>query len=100
MWARWHLGRNWSGIVSLKEGHALVQTGPYRSVRHPIYSGLLLALVGTAMAIGQWRGVLAVACALIALLWKIHVEEEHMRQTFSEYEAYRERTAALIPLLF
>ena len=44
VWARAHLGRNWSGIVTVKEGHALVRTGPYRAVRHPIYTGLLLEL--------------------------------------------------------
>ncbi|HTV45028.1 MAG TPA: isoprenylcysteine carboxylmethyltransferase family protein [Stellaceae bacterium] len=100
VWARHHLGRNWSGIVTLKEGHALVRTGPYRWVRHPIYTGLLLALVGTALAIGEWRGVLAVACALLAFLWKIRVEEAHMRRAFPEYDAYRRRSAALIPLLY
>jgi protein-S-isoprenylcysteine O-methyltransferase Ste14 len=99
-WARWCLGRNWSGIITLKQDHALVRTGPYRVIRHPIYTGLLLALIGTASAIGKWRGVLAVACALIGFLWKIRVEEERMRQTFPEYEQYRKRTAALIPLVY
>jgi protein-S-isoprenylcysteine O-methyltransferase Ste14 len=55
VWARAHLGRNWSGIVTVKEDHPLVRTGPYRVVRHPIYTGLLLALIGTAAAIGEWR---------------------------------------------
>lgn len=100
IWARWHLGRNWSGLVTLKEGHALVRSGPYRAIRHPIYTGLLLALIGTAMAIGEWRGVLAVLCALAGFLWKIHVEEARMRATFPEYEEYRKETAALVPLLY
>ena len=52
VWARAHLGRNWSGTVTVKQDHALVRTGPYRIVRHPIYTGLLLALIGTAAAIG------------------------------------------------
>jgi protein-S-isoprenylcysteine O-methyltransferase Ste14 len=99
-WARAHLGRNWSGIVTVKEGHALVRTGPYRTVRHPIYTGLLLAFIGTAMAIGEWRGVLAVIFALIGFLWKIHVEEKRMRENFPEYAHYRHQTAALIPLLY
>ena len=99
-WARAHLGRNWSGIVTVKEDHALVRTGPYRAVRHPIYTGLLLALIGTAMAIGEWRGVLAVIFALIGFLWKIHVEEKRMRENFPEYAQYRHQTAALIPLLY
>ena len=100
MWARVHLGRNWSGIVTVKEDHALVRTGPYRAVRHPIYTGLLLALIGTAMAIGQWRGVLAVIFMLIGFLWKIHVEEKRMCENFPEYGDYRRETAALIPLLY
>jgi protein-S-isoprenylcysteine O-methyltransferase Ste14 len=100
LWARWCLGRNWSGVVTLKQDHALIRTGPYRIIRHPIYTGLLLALIGTAAAIGEWRGVLAVACALIGLLWKIGIEEGRMQQTFPEYEEYRRHTAALIPQLF
>ena len=100
VWARAHLGRNWSGIVTVKEGHVLVRTGPYRVVRHPIYSGLLLALTGTAMAIGEWRDVLAVIFALIGFLWKIQVEEKRMRENFPEYADYRRQTAALIPLLY
>ena len=98
--ARVHLGRNWSGIVTVKEDHALVRTGPYRVVRHPIYTGLLLALIGTAMAIGEWRGFLAVICALIGFLWKIHIEEKRMRENFPEYAQYSQQTAALIPLLY
>lgn len=100
LWARVQLGRNWSGIVTVKEGHALVCTGPYRVVRHPIYTGLLLALIGTAAAIGEWRAVLAVICALIGFLRKIHVEEQRMSENFPEYARYREQTAALIPLLY
>ncbi len=50
LWARWHLGANWSGVVTLKEGHELIRTGPYRTIRHPIYTGILLALLGTAVA--------------------------------------------------
>src|SRR5215470_6983920 len=59
-WARWHLGTNWSGVVTLKEGHELIRTGPYRSIRHPIYTGILLALLGTAVALGEVRSLLAV----------------------------------------
>jgi protein-S-isoprenylcysteine O-methyltransferase Ste14 len=100
VWARWHLGRNWSSTVTLKEGHTLVQSGPYRTIRHPIYTGLLLALVGTAASIGEWRGVLAVACAFIGVRWKIRVEEDRMRRTFPQYEQYRKATSALLPLLY
>src|SRR5262249_42610909 len=65
VWARVYLGRNWSGLfATIKADHELVTGGPYGWVRHPIYSGLMLAFVGTALAIGQWRGVLAVALTL------------------------------------
>jgi protein-S-isoprenylcysteine O-methyltransferase Ste14 len=100
LWARWHLGRNWSSWVTVKEGHALVRSGPYRVVRHPIYSGLLLAIGSTALAIGEWRGPLAVALALLGFVLKIRLEEARMRATFPEYEDYRHRTAALIPAVF
>jgi protein-S-isoprenylcysteine O-methyltransferase Ste14 len=99
IWARWHLGRNWSGLVTLKEAHSLIQTGPYKYVRHPIYTGLLLAFVGSAVAIGEWRGILSVALALLAFVLKIRVEEVGMRKTFAEYERYRRTTAALIPFV-
>jgi len=100
VWARRHLGRNWSGWVTVKEDHALVRTGPYRVVRHPIYSGLLLALAGTALAIGEWRGVLAVALAALGFVVKTRIEEARMRETFPEYERYRRQVAALIPGVF
>jgi protein-S-isoprenylcysteine O-methyltransferase Ste14 len=100
VWARVCLGRNWSGTVTVKQNHALVRTGPYSLIRHPIYTGLLLALIGTAIAIGEWRGVLGVVFALAGFLWKIRVEERRMRQTFPEYEHYRKQTAALLPLIY
>jgi protein-S-isoprenylcysteine O-methyltransferase Ste14 len=98
VWARLHIGRNWSGIVTVKRGHELVTTGPYSLVRHPIYTGLLLAFVGSAMARGEWRGVLAVAIAWVALWRKLRLEERWMLESFSEqYTAYRQRVPALIP---
>jgi protein-S-isoprenylcysteine O-methyltransferase Ste14 len=100
IWARAHLGRNWSGRVSLKESHELIQTGPYELVRHPIYTVLLLALFGTALVAGEWRGLLATALMLVSYGRKLRLEERLMLQTFGEqYQRYRERTAALIPFV-
>ena len=101
VWAREHLGRNWSDVVTIKVDHELVTSGPYRVVRHPIYTGLLLAFLGTAIARGEWRGLLAVALALWAFWRKLRVEERLMREQFgAAYEEYGERVAALIPFVF
>ncbi|EPR43628.1 phospholipid methyltransferase [Desulfovibrio sp. X2] len=101
IWARRVLGRNWSGAVSVKQGHELVTTGPYALVRHPIYSGLLLALAGTALALGEFRGLLAVAIAAAGFLHKIRLEEVFMREVFGDaYAAYAERVPALLPFVF
>ena len=100
VWARVHLGRNWSGTVTIKQGHELVTDGPYARVRHPIYTGLLAAFVGWALARGEWRGVLAVLIVWAALWRKLRLEERWMAERFGEqYLAYRRRVPALIPAL-
>ena len=100
VWARHHLGANWSYSVTLKDHHTLIRSGPYCFVRHPIYSGLLLAIAGTALVIGEWRGLAALGIALGALIYKSRVEEKRMRATFPEYETYRRTTAALMPFVY
>lgn len=98
VWARAHLGRNWSGSVTVKAEHELIDTGPYALVRHSIYTGLILALIGSALALDQWRGLLAVAIAIVSLWRKLRVEEGFMRQVFGErYAEYQRRVPALIP---
>jgi protein-S-isoprenylcysteine O-methyltransferase Ste14 len=82
VWARLHLGRNWSATVTIKDEHELIATGPYRFVRHPIYTGLLVAIVGTAVARGDWQAVLAVAIAFWALWRKLKIEERWLTQEF------------------
>jgi protein-S-isoprenylcysteine O-methyltransferase Ste14 len=78
----------------------LITSGPYRWVRHPIYTGLLLGFAGSAIARGEWRGVLALLIVAAALWRKLKVEEQGMRQIFGDaYDAYSRRVAALIPLL-
>jgi protein-S-isoprenylcysteine O-methyltransferase Ste14 len=100
VWARRHLGRNWSASVVVKEDHALIRTGPYRRVRHPIYTGMLLAFLGTAVAVGEWRGVVGFVLAFLSFLLKSRLEEARMAETFPEYAEYRRHTAALIPGIY
>lgn len=101
VWARRHIGRNWSAIVTIKEGHEFIASGPYAIVRHPIYTGLLLAFAGSAMALGEMRGVLAVAIVAWALWRKLRLEERWMQQHFGEaYQAYCRRVAALLPFVW
>jgi protein-S-isoprenylcysteine O-methyltransferase Ste14 len=100
VWARLHLGRNWSGSVTIKKGHELITSGPYALVRHPIYTGLLLALLGSTLALGDWRALLAFALAAGTLWRKLRVEERWMRQQFGDaYQSYFQRVAALIPFV-
>jgi protein-S-isoprenylcysteine O-methyltransferase Ste14 len=99
-WARVHLGRNWSSKIVLKEDHALIRTGPYALVRHPIYTGMLLALFGSALAVAEWRGFLALGFALIGVLFRVHAEETRMSETFSEYVDYKRHSSALVPGVF
>jgi protein-S-isoprenylcysteine O-methyltransferase Ste14 len=98
VWARVELGRNWSGTVTIKRGHELISSGPYALVRHPIYTGLLLAFIGSAAARGDWRGVLAVFVVWAALWRKLRFEERWMIERFGErYVAYRQRVPAIVP---
>jgi protein-S-isoprenylcysteine O-methyltransferase Ste14 len=100
VWARVYLGRNWSGTVTVKENHELIRSGPYAIVRHPIYTGLLLAMLGTAIVMGEWRGLLSF-CFLSAAFWfKLRREERFMADSFPDtYPSYRAQVSALIPLL-
>ena len=101
IWARWHLGGNWSGNVTVKEGHTLTISGPYRWVRHPIYSGLLVALIGTALAVGIARAFIGAGLIMLGFVIKLLVEEGRMRATFPrDYDDYARHTARLIPGVF
>ncbi|HEX4227964.1 MAG TPA: isoprenylcysteine carboxylmethyltransferase family protein [Bryobacteraceae bacterium] len=98
VWARFFLGGNWSAMVTVKENHELIRSGPYAIVRHPIYSGVSLAALGTAIALGEVRGFVAVALLIIAWRWKWGKEESFMSQQFGEqYAEYKRHVRALIP---
>jgi protein-S-isoprenylcysteine O-methyltransferase Ste14 len=100
LWARLSIGQNWSGSITMKVGHQLIRTGPYAWVRHPIYSGLLLAALGTALVLGQVRGFVAVILLWLSFLIKSRLEERFMRTLFgSEYDNYSRSTGALVPRL-
>lgn len=99
--ARRQLGRYWSGTITIKTDHKLIRGGPYSLSRHPIYTGIIFAILGTAIALGEWRGLLAFALALVAYARKIPLEERWLSGEFgAEYEDYRHQVKALIPFIF
>ena len=101
VWAREHLGRNWSRSVTIKEGHELITSGPYAVVRHPIYTGILVGFVGTAIALSQVRGLVVLVLISLVFWIKLRMEERWMRAQFGgSYAAYANRTAALVPYIF
>jgi len=101
IWARLVLGRNWSAEVTIKADHTLLISGPYGIVRHPIYTGILTAMLGTAVVLDQVHCYLALPLAFIAWAAKSRVEEQFMQQQFgAEYTRYRARVKGLVPLIW
>jgi protein-S-isoprenylcysteine O-methyltransferase Ste14 len=99
IWARFSLGEMWSSDVALREGHQLRTEGPYGIVRHPIYTGLIGMLLGSALLDGFGLWLLALAAGGVVLVIKLRAEERLMDETFpGEYERYRRRVPALVPL--
>jgi protein-S-isoprenylcysteine O-methyltransferase Ste14 len=100
VWARATLGRNWSGVVTLKEGHELVERGPYRFVRHPIYTGILTMFFATALARGHLSGFVGTLLMFASFWIKLRDEEKLMLQQFPErYADYRRRAKCIIPFV-
>jgi protein-S-isoprenylcysteine O-methyltransferase Ste14 len=100
IWARLYLGRNWGMPMTQKAEPELVRTGPYRYVRHPIYSGIILGMVGTAVAVSLYWLVAVVALGAY-FTWSAHVEERNMTKLFPEaYPAYKHSTKMLVPFIF
>jgi protein-S-isoprenylcysteine O-methyltransferase Ste14 len=100
IWARLQLGTNWSAAVTVKQDHALVQRGPYRLVRHPIYAGGLAAMLGTAIVFGEAGCFLAVALGFAGFWWKSRMEEQFMSAHFgADYSQYQRSVKRLIPFV-
>jgi len=101
IWARFYLGRNWSGRPTIKEGHTLIRSGPYALVRHPIYTGIVLAMFGTAIAVGEIRGLIGTLLVLIAFKIKSRLEESFMTEQFGDqYNVYKQQVKALVPFVW
>jgi protein-S-isoprenylcysteine O-methyltransferase Ste14 len=99
VWARRHIGRNWGTPMTQKDEPELVTSGPYRLVRHPIYSGILLAAIATAMAL-NWAWLTAVALAGIFFIYSAVVEERYLTEKFPDtYPTYKHSTKMLIPFV-
>jgi len=100
IWARVHIGRNWGTPMTQKIEPELVTSGPYRLVRHPIYSGIILAGVGTALAL-SWLWLPVVALAAIYLAYSATVEERYLAEQFPDsYPSYKRSTKMLVPFVF
>ena len=100
-WARIHLGLLWSGRVTKKADHHIVETGPYALVRHPIYTGLLLAIGATMVAKGTLYGVAGAAAIMLSIAMKARLEERFLRNELGSaaYDGYARRVPMLVPFL-
>lgn len=99
-WARLHLGALWSGTITRKQDHRIVDTGPYALVRHPIYTGLLLSGFATAIARGRWEALIGALLFALGCWIKARQEERFLSEELGpEYAAYRERVPMLVPFV-
>lgn len=100
IWARHTLGRNWSGNPTIKEGHELIQSGPYRLVRHPIYTGIIIGVLGSGIGSGRIYNLYVLGASFVGFWIKLKVEEGLMLRQFPQaYPDYKKRTKALIPFV-
>jgi protein-S-isoprenylcysteine O-methyltransferase Ste14 len=100
IWARRHLGRNWSAEISAKVDHQLIRSGPYRLLRHPIYTAVFGIHIGIAVASGEWHALAGIIVMSFTYWRKIRLEGRNLREVFgTEYEAFRRESWALIPWL-
>jgi protein-S-isoprenylcysteine O-methyltransferase Ste14 len=100
IWARSHLGENWSATVTLKEGHELIRSGPYRYVRRPICTGISLAFAGSVLAFGEFRGLISLAIAITSFYLKARKEERFLSEEFLEtFNDHVRRRGMFLPSL-
>jgi protein-S-isoprenylcysteine O-methyltransferase Ste14 len=96
--ARYHLAQFWSASVALRAGHQLIRTGPYSHIRHPIYTGMLTAVLGTALAVGRYRALVAFAAMLLGFIWKSTREEKLLASQFGPaFDEHRRHTGFFLP---
>jgi protein-S-isoprenylcysteine O-methyltransferase Ste14 len=101
IWARVHIGKYWSSTVALKSGHQLIRSGPYARIRHPIYTGIILAIAGTALAVGRYAAVAAVMIFVVGFWFKARKEEALLAGEFGPaFEEHRRSTGFFLPKLF
>jgi protein-S-isoprenylcysteine O-methyltransferase Ste14 len=102
IWSRFSLGKNWSAtMATVKEDHKLIQEGPYKITRHPIYTGLLFLILGSALTMGYISSYLAFIFGLIAFLMRINIEERIMIAQFGDiYVDYKKKVKTLIPFIW
>lgn len=100
IWARIHLGQYWSGRITIKVDHKLIRTGPYKIVRHPIYTGIMFGFIGSVIVSGEMSAILAFILMLAALLIKISEEEKFLVEEFGPtYIQYKQEVKSLIPFI-
>lgn len=101
IWERIHLGKYWSGIITLKEGHKLIRTGPYKLVRHPLYTGFLGGVLGSALTAHTYEAAIGLVLMFMTYLIKIRREEVFLTQQFGdEYAVFKREVKALLPFIF
>ncbi len=100
VWARGHLAENWSSRVRIRVGHELIRTGPYAHLRHPIYSGVLLGVIGSALVVDRWRALISVALVLISYSIKGRREDAVLAREFGDsWSEHRRHAGFLLPRL-
>ncbi len=100
VWARIYLGRSWRGDIKLTPQHQLIQSGPYKYVRHPIYSGMILAIIGTVLVLGELWVLVMFFVTTFAFVTKSRKEEKLLLQQFPGYSQYKAKVKAFLPYLF